>query len=237
MNGTVIDMDRESIAAVIDHTNLAPDAGPSELRQLCEEAERHGFASVCVYSSDVAFVDELVEEVRVCSVVGFPHGRTATNAKAAEARHAVNAGADEVDVVINQGCLKRGEIDAVIDDIREVRDAVPEALIKVILETCNLTDDETQAGCMAAVRAGADFVKTSTGFGSHGAREDDVALMASTLDELDADLGIKASGGLRGYEDVRRMVEAAGLESVEPGRFRVGTSSGVQILESVEVER
>ncbi|MDY6778393.1 MAG: deoxyribose-phosphate aldolase, partial [Candidatus Nanohaloarchaea archaeon] len=189
-------MDRGSLAAVIDHTNLYPDPSIAEIRELCGEANEHGFHSVCVYSGDVATAREAADDtVRVCAVAGFPHGKTLSRVKAEEAHQAVDAGADEIDMVINQTYVKSGRIKEAVEDIRAVREAAPDVTLKVICETCNLSEDELVQACRAAVRADADFVKTSTGFGEYGARAEDIRVMRDALEEVNVSLGIKASGG------------------------------------------
>lgn len=222
---------REELARVIDHTNLHPGATAADLHTLVEEANEHGFAAVCVYPADVPrVVDEA--EVDVCTVVGFPHGKSPTQVTAEEARNAVEAGADEVDMVIDQTALKHEETEHVVDGITAVRDAVPGATLKVIVETCNLTEEETIEACQTAVEGGADFVKTSTGFGAYGATVEDVALMAEALADTDQDVGIKAAGGIKTAEEALRLWEASG-RIMEPEQFRIGASSSLTILEGI----
>ncbi|MBU5449472.1 deoxyribose-phosphate aldolase [Acetivibrio sp. MSJd-27] len=207
------------INKIIDHTILKPDATKEEVQRVCAEAKQYRFASVCVNSCYTRLVHEALTgtEVKTCTVVGFPLG--ATSVKPLEASRAVWDGADEIDMVINLGALKQKEYQAVRLDIESVVEASEHALVKVIIETCLLTDDEKKRACELAVLAGADFVKTSTGFSTGGAATADVALMRKTVG---ADIGVKASGGIRTLEDVLKMTGA--------GANRIGTSSGVQII-------
>lgn len=208
------------LTSIIDHTLLAADATSAQIARLCQEAREYSFASVCVNSCRVAPARTLLEgcPVKVCTVVGFPLGAMSTRAKAYEAGSAVEDGADEIDMVINVGYVKDGDWDGVLDDIMAVREACKGKVLKVILETCLLTDDEIVRACRTAVRAGADFVKTSTGFSKGGATVHAVSLMRSTVG---ADVGVKASGGIRDAESARAMVEA--------GASRLGCSAGVAI--------
>ena len=208
------------LTSIIDHTLLAADATSAQIARLCQEAREYSFASVCVNSCRVAQARTLLEgcPVKVCTVVGFPLGAMSTRAKAYEAGSAVEDGADEIDMVINVGYVKDGDWDGVLDDIMAVREACKGRVLKVILETCLLTDDEIVRACRTAVRAGADFVKTSTGFSKGGATVHAVSLMRSTVG---ADIGVKASGGIRDAESARAMVEA--------GASRLGCSAGVAI--------
>jgi deoxyribose-phosphate aldolase len=209
------------IASYIDHTVLAADAGQEKIAKLCEEARRWKFASVCVNTCWTAFCAEKLRGtgVNVCSVVGFPLGAMCTKAKAYEAACAVEAGATEVDMVINVGWLKDGKYDLVENDIREVKKACAGKLLKVIIETCLLTDEEKVRACELSVKAGADYVKTSTGFSKGGAKAEDVALMRKTVGK---NTGVKASGGIRTYEDAMKMIEA--------GASRLGCSAGIAIV-------
>ena len=206
----------------IDHTLLKADAAELEVVRICEEAIAYGFASVCVNSGYVPLVAKLLKDsgVKVCSVVGFPLGAMITAAKAYEAKAASEAGADEVDMVINIGDAKSGKWDRVEADVRAVVEAVPEnCLVKVIIETCLLTDEEKILACRAAVNAGADYVKTSTGFSTEGANAHDVALMRKSVGES---IGVKASGGIRTKETALEMIEA--------GATRIGASSSIRIV-------
>ncbi len=211
-------------AALIDHTLLKPEASEADIRKLCEEAAQFGFASVCVNPSWVKRAAQFLKGsgVPVCTVIGFPLGATLPDVKAYEARRAIFNGAREVDMVINIGALKSGDDCLVEDDIRAVTDAAHEnhILCKVIIETALLTDDEKVRACLAAKNAGADFVKTSTGFAKGGATAHDVSLMRHTVGSA---LGVKASGGVKGIEDARAMFEA--------GATRIGASVGVKIAQ------
>lgn len=215
----------DEVAQLVDHTLLRPEATAADIRQLCAEAREHGFFSVCVNPAWVRETAALLRgsRVRLCCVVGFPLGAQAGEIKALEARKAIREGAREVDMVVNIGALKGGDDAQVLRDIRAVVEACRDggALCKVILETALLTDDEKVRACQMAMKAGAHFVKTSTGFSSGGATTDDVALMARTV--APKKLGVKASGGVRTLADLQRMVAA--------GATRIGTSSSVKILE------
>jgi deoxyribose-phosphate aldolase len=211
-------------ASLIDHTLLKPEATESDIKKLCNEAIQFGFASVCVNPSWVKKASEFLSgsSVPVCTVIGFPLGATLSDVKAYEARRAIFNGAREVDMVINIGALKSGDDCTVEDDIRAVANAAHEngVLLKVIIETALLTDDEKVRACLASKNAGADFVKTSTGFAKGGATADDVALMRRTVGHS---LGVKASGGVKGIDDARKMFEA--------GATRIGASVGVKIAQ------
>ncbi|MGI6368091.1 MAG: deoxyribose-phosphate aldolase [Anaerolineae bacterium] len=211
------------LAPLIDHTLLKADATPSAVERLCAEAVEHSFAAVCVNSSHVAACAQRLGNAgpRVCSVVGFPLGAALSGAKACEARLAIEAGASEIDMVIAVGLLKAGMLDAVYADISTVAEVCRArgALLKVIIETCLLTDQEKVAACLALVRAGADFAKTSTGFSTAGATARDVALLRHVVGP---ELGVKAAGGVRSYGDAIAMVGA--------GATRIGASAGLQIL-------
>ena len=208
-------------AQLIDHTLLAPDATAAQVEKLCAEAREHEFFSVCVSPNRVTLAAETLNgsAVKVCTVVGFPSGAHTTATKAFETENAVANGADEIDMVINIGAVKDADWQLVEDDIRGVVQASGEALVKVILETCLLTDDEIVAACRAAQNAGADFVKTSTGFSSGGATTHAVRLMRETVGP---DMGVKASGGVRTAEALRQMVDA--------GANRIGASAGAALL-------
>ena len=213
------------IAALIDHTILKPEATRADIIKVCREARQYNFASVCVNSYWVPLVRaELAgSPVKVCTVVGFPLGAASTEAKAAEAAAAVCAGAQEVDMVINVGALKSGEHDAVKADIAAVGKAAHSggAIVKVILETSLLNDTEKAIACVLAKEAGADFVKTSTGFSTAGATAHDVALMRQAVGP---ELGVKASGGIRSLQDLEAMTAA--------GATRIGASASVKIVEA-----
>ncbi|MBF0753263.1 deoxyribose-phosphate aldolase [Jeotgalicoccus nanhaiensis] len=209
-------------AKYIDHTLLKPEVTDKEISVLCDEAHEHGFFSVCIQPSWVkTAAEKLAEsEVKVCTVIGFPHGATTSEVKAFETKDAISNGADEVDMVINIGQLKAGNLDYVKEDIKSVVDAAnKEALVKVIIESSLLTEDEVVTASRLAQEAGADFVKTSTGFNGGGASVEAVALMRLTVGE---DMGVKASGGVRSYEDAKKMIEV--------GATRIGASSGIAIV-------
>lgn len=233
-------MTKEEIAKIIDHTLLAATATSAQIKKLCDEAKKYGFASVCVNPSRVAEAAKELEKsgVAVCTVIGFPLGAETSAGKAFCSGQAVADGADEIDMVINIGAAKEGDFAAVQKDIEAVVKASKEAavkakksvLVKVIVETCYLTDQEIQAACLCAKNAGADFVKTSTGFGSpkgtdgkplpNGAQVRHVELMRKTVGK---EMGVKASGGIRDAKAARALVEA--------GASRLGCSAGVAIVE------
>jgi deoxyribose-phosphate aldolase len=212
------------IAALIDHTLLKPEASRDEISKLCREAARFGFASVCINPWYVALAAEVLRgtPVKVCTVIGFPLGATLPQVKVYESEESIKAGAREVDMVQNIGALKSGQDDAVERDISGVVTAAHRAgaICKVILETALLSTEEKIRACLAAKRAGADFVKTSTGFGPAGATAEDVALMRVVIGDH---MGVKAAGGIRTLGDLRKTVHA--------GATRIGSSSGVKILE------
>ncbi len=222
-------MTRNEIASMIDHTCLSACAGEKDIEKLCAEAKKYGFASVCVNPYYVPLASELLNGsgVRVCTVIGFPLGAVSIDDKAGQASIAVDEGADEIDMVINLGLVKDGDFDEVEDEIETVVCASKEfegssrtVTVKVILETCYLTDDEIAEVCRRAKSAGADFVKTSTGFGPGGATVHAVELMRKTVGP---DMGVKASGGIRTAEDAAAMIKA--------GASRLGCSAGVEIVE------
>ena len=214
-----------NIPQLIDHTVLRPDTTRADIEQLCREARQHKFYSVCVNPTWVSLARQLLDGsgVKVCCVVGFPLGAQPPESKAMEARAAIRQGAKEIDMVINVGALKSGDNDLVLRDIRSVVEACRDgsAKCKVILETSLLTNEEKARACELAVKARADFVKTSTGFSTGGATVEDVALMSRIV--RDKKLGVKASGGVRSLTDLLRMVQA--------GATRIGTSSGIKILQ------
>ena len=211
------------IAKIIDHTLLKPEATRDQIVQLCREAREYGFAAVCVNPCYVKLAAELLRgsPVKVCSVVGFPLGATLPEVKAYEARRAIEEGAAEIDMVINIGALKSGDLELVRRDIAAVVDVchAKGALCKVIIEAALLSDEEKVLACQLAKAAGADYVKTSTGFGPGGATVHDVALMRRTVGP---GMGVKAAGGIRSYEAARNMIEA--------GATRIGASAGVKIV-------
>ncbi|VEF47743.1 deoxyribose-phosphate aldolase [Bacillus freudenreichii] len=214
----------KNIAQMIDHTLLKADATKDEIKTLCEEAKKHQFASVCVNPTWVEYAADLLKDtdVKVCTVIGFPLGASTTETKAFETKDAIEKGATEVDMVINIGALKGGNLDLVEKDIQAVTSAAKgKALVKVIIETCLLNEDEKKTACEIAKQAGAEFIKTSTGFSTGGATVKDVALMRKTVG---SQMGVKASGGVRSKEDAEKMIEA--------GANRIGASSGVKIINS-----
>ena len=212
-----------------DHTMLKPDATEADILKICEEAKQYEFASVCVNSCYTALVADALEdtEIDVCTVIGFPLGAMSTKAKVAETKLAIEDGADEIDMVMNIGALKEGQDDYVLYDIQEVKKACgEEVMLKVIIETCLLTDDEKKRACQAAVEAGANYVKTSTGFSTGGATVEDVKLMKETVGD---EALVKASGGIRDYKTAKAMIEA--------GADRLGTSATVEIMKEYQKSR
>lgn len=216
--------DDEALAHMIDHTILKPDASQDEIAQLCYEARKYNFASVCVNPTYVKLCSELLAdtEVLVCTVVGFPLGATPTEVKVFETQQAIREGATEVDMVINVGALKSRDYELVERDIASVANAchAGNAILKVIIEAALLTDEEKVAACQLAKVAGADFVKTSTGFGPGGATPEDVALMRQVVGPS---IGVKAAGGIRSFEDAQKMIAA--------GASRIGASASVKIIQ------
>ncbi|RAK22439.1 deoxyribose-phosphate aldolase [Anoxybacillus vitaminiphilus] len=212
-----------NIAKMIDHTLLKADTTKEQIVKLCEEAKQYHFASVCVNPTWVATAAELLKgtDVKVCTVIGFPLGANTPETKAFETKDAIEKGATEVDMVINIGALKDGNDELVERDIRAVVEAAKgKALVKVIIETCLLTEEEKVRACQLAVKAGADYVKTSTGFSTGGATVEDVALMRKTVGP---EIGVKASGGVRDLQGAEAMIQA--------GATRIGTSSGAAIVQ------
>jgi deoxyribose-phosphate aldolase len=216
-------MQREELARLIDHTQLKPQATPEEIAQLCDEAAQYSFGAVCINPVYVRLAAQRLEGsgVTVCNVIGFPLGATTTVAKVCETRQAIADGSRELDMVIHIGALKAGDYEAVQNDIAAVAAACQEggALLKVIIEAALLTDEEKIVACEAAKAAGADFVKTSTGFASGGATVADVRLMRQTVGP---EVGVKAAGGIRTYTDALAMIEA--------GANRIGASRSIQIV-------
>jgi len=213
-----------NMAKMIDHTLLKPDATQDQIAQLCYEARKYGFASVCVNPTWVELCDQLLKgsEVKVCTVIGFPLGATAPEVKAFETQTAIRQGATEIDMVINIGALKARDLEQVAKDIRGVVSTAHAggAIVKVIIEAVLLTDEEKTIACLLSKEAGADFVKTSTGFASGGATVHDVALMRKAVGP---EMGVKAAGGVRTYEDAESMLKA--------GATRIGASAGVKIIQ------
>lgn len=219
-------MNKKELARMIDHTILKPEATEKEIEKLCKEALEYNFASVCVNPSMVEKAYSLLKEsdVKVCTVIGFPLGATTTEVKAFETEDVIKKGATEVDMVINVGKLKEGNLEYVKKDIEAVVNAAKgKALTKVIIETCLLTDEEKVTACKLSKEAGADFVKTSTGFSIGGATASDIKLMRETVGK---DLGVKASGGVRSLEDAMAMIEN--------GATRIGASASIAICEGKE---
>ena len=216
-----------SLASMIDHTLLKPDATLDQIAQLCYEARKYGFASVCVNPAHVRLCADLLKgsPVKVCTVVGFPLGATTPEVKAFEARTAIEQGATEIDMVINIGALKSKDLETVARDIRGVVLAshAGGALVKVIIETALLTDEEKVTACLLAKEAGADFVKTSTGFSTGGATVEDIALMRRVVG---SEMGVKAAGGVRDLMDAESMVKA--------GATRIGASAGDKIVKALQ---
>ncbi|NYI70757.1 deoxyribose-phosphate aldolase [Naumannella cuiyingiana] len=211
---------REEVARLVDHTLLKPEANAADVQALADEAGRLGTFAICISPNLLTGV-RLPDGVSLATVCGFPSGKHTSATKAAEAAESVAAGADEVDMVIDIGALKAGEVDAVQADIRAVREAIPGALLKVIIESAALTDDEIVTACRAAEAAGADFVKTSTGFHpAGGASVEAVRLMRATVGDR---LGVKASGGIRDYDTAVAMIEA--------GASRLGLSGTAAVLD------
>ena len=209
------------LARYIDHTLLKPDATRAQLEQLCAEAAEHQFSTVCVNGSRVEVAYSLLEDcdVQVCTVVGFPLGAMEADAKRYETEVAVDVGASEIDMVMNVGRFKDGEHDYIVREIRDVVEAADDRVVKVILETCLLTNDEIAKACKLVTQAQAHFVKTSTGFGNAGATLEHVRLMRETVGQF---AGVKAAGGVRNGNDAQAMIEA--------GATRIGTSNGVAIV-------
>ncbi|MDD7363126.1 MAG: deoxyribose-phosphate aldolase [Peptoniphilus sp.] len=205
----------------IDHTILQPEATEEMVVEVIDEAKTYGFASVCLEPSWVSLAAERLKDsdVKVCTVIGFPLGATTSATKAFEAEEAVKNGADEVDMVLNIGALKGGDDEKVLNDMKAVREAAPNAVVKVILETCLLTDEEKKKACALAQQASLDFVKTSTGFSTGGATVEDVKLMREAVGDT---MGVKASGGIRDRETAEAMIKA--------GASRIGASRSVAIV-------
>ena len=217
----MIKIEPAALAQYIDHTLLAADASREQIATLCREAQEHGFYSVCVNSGQVPHAAQLLagQKVKVCAVVGFPLGAGLTASKAFEAAQAIAAGAGEIDMVLNIGALKEGLLEVVRDDIDAVKQACGIVPLKVILETCLLDDEQKIRACEICRELNVAFVKTSTGFSRNGATVEDVALMRRVVG---ADIGVKASGGVRDYATAVAMIEA--------GATRLGTSSGIAIV-------
>ena len=222
-------MDSHELAKCIEHTNLHPSANCKDIEKLCNEAKERGFYGICINPCWVGHAQKFLghSDVKIITVIGFPLGAANTESKAAEARKALMDGADEFDMVINIGFLKSKKFDSVKNDICAIRNACGKKVLKVILECCYLTDSEKADACKMAANAGADFVKTSTGFGTGGAAEKDIKIMKKAVEGTNAK--IKASGGIRTYEDAVKMIRA--------GASRIGTSSGIQIIKEARTAR
>lgn len=206
---------------LIDNTLLKPEATAQEIKALCKEAKEYDFMSCCINPHYVSLVKEELKgsDVKVCTVIGFPLGQNTTETKVFETKKAIEDGADEIDMVINVGALKDHKDDFVENEIREIKKACGDHILKVIIETCLLTEEEKIRACLLSKNAKADFVKTSTGFSKGGATVEDIALMRKTVGN---EMGVKASGGVRTHEDMLKMVEA--------GAARIGTSSGAKLM-------
>lgn len=215
------------INRMIDHTLLKPESTREQIKSLCDEALEYNFKSVCINPFWVSYANDILKdsEVSVCTVIGFPLGANTTSMKATEAREAILNGADEVDMVINVGLLKSKEYDLVEEDIKAVVEESKDKIVKVIIETCLLSDEEIVKACEISMKSGADFVKTSTGFNSAGAKAQDVNLMRKTVGDT---LGVKASGGIRDLKTAREMIEN--------GATRLGVSAGIEIIKELENE-
>lgn len=203
---------------LIDHTNLKPEATKEDIKNLVDEAMANDFYSVCVNTSFVKFIKDYNKDIKIAAVVGFPLGAMSTKAKAYEAKTAIEDGASEIDMVIEIGRLKEKDYDYVLNDIKACKEACGKNVLKVIIETCLLTDEEKIKACELAVKAGADFVKTSTGFSQGGAKASDISLMRKTVGE---NIGVKASGGIHNKKEAMEMVEA--------GANRIGASKSIEI--------
>ena len=213
-------MTNQELFSYVDHTLLKPEATPEQIAALCAEAAEHGTASVCVNGSYVALAKKLLDgKAKVCAVIGFPLGAMSTAAKAFEAAEAIRDGADEIDMVIHIGQLKAGNTDYVLEDIKAVKAAIGDHILKVIIETCLLTEEEKITMCRLVTESGAEYIKTSTGFSTDGATFDDVRLFAEHVGE---GVKIKAAGGIRSREDMEEFLRL--------GASRLGTSSAVKIL-------
>lgn len=220
-------MRAKELVSVIDHTALGPAVPKARIKNLCREASKYGFYAVCVSPYYVQLVSDELEDtpVKICTTVGFPHGAHSPQAKLFEAKQAVDDGADELDMVINIAALKEGDYKTVLEEIRSIREetkrkGTKETVLKVILENSLLKEDEKVSGCILAKAAGADFVKTATGFGPGGATVGDVRLMRQTVGEK---IGVKAAGGIKTYQEC--------MEFIEAGANRIGSSSSVDIME------
>ena len=213
----------KELLAYVDHTLLRPTATWDDIKEVCEDGLRYKTASVCIPPDFVASAHEAYPELNICTVIGFPLGYETTEVKVAETKQAIEAGASEIDMVINVGALKDKDYDLVENEIRRIKEAIGKNVLKVIIETCYLTDEEKVKACELAVNANADFVKTSTGFGTGGATFEDVELMKKTVGDK---AKVKASGGVRDFETAKKYIEL--------GAERLGTSSGIAIVTGAE---
>ena len=215
-------MTNQELFSYVDHTLLKPEATPEQIAALCAEAAEHGTASVCVNGSYVALAKKLLDgKAKVCAVIGFPLGAMSTAAKAFEAAEAIRDGADEIDMVINIGMVKEGNYGGVLDEIRAVRRACEGKILKVIIETCILTEEEKTKMCQVVTESGADYIKTSTGFASGGATFEDVKLMRA---HVGPQVKVKAAGGISSVEDAETFIQL--------GADRLGTSRLIKLLEA-----
>ncbi len=210
-----------NIAKMIDHTILNPDARLEDIKRICKEAKEYGFASVCINPNYVSLAKEELKgsDVKVCTVIGFPLGANTISTKAYEAKEAVLNGADEIDMVQNVTMAKEHDWDYIEKEVKAVKDAIDGRLLKVILETCFLNKDEIKESSLAAIRGGADFVKTSTGFGKGGAKVEDIEIMRKAVGPSK---GVKASGGIHNLQEAKAMIEA--------GANRIGASKSIEII-------
>ncbi|SDL04668.1 deoxyribose-phosphate aldolase [Natronincola ferrireducens] len=219
-------MEIERILSKVDHTLLHTTATWKDIKDICDDGMKYGVASVCIPPSYVEPAKQYVgDRLAICTVIGFPNGYNTTEIKVLEAKDAISKGADEIDMVINLGLLKSGDLQAVEDEIRAIKTAVGNKILKVIIETCLLTKEEKIAMCKAVTNAGADFIKTSTGFSTGGATREDIKLFAENLGK---DMGIKAAGGIKSLKDAEDFITL--------GATRLGTSSIVKVLKNQEVE-
>ena len=219
-------MEKDKLSRMIDHTILKADATKDEVQALCKEAKEYNFASVCINPSNISVAKRELQgtDVKVCTVIGFPLGANVTEVKKFETKVAIEDGATEVDMVMNIGKLKEEDYDYVLKDIEAVVEAAKgKAIVKVILETCLLNDEEKKVACLLSKKAGANFVKTYTGFSIGGATEEDIRLMRETVGE---EMGVKASGGVRTYSDAIKMINA--------GATRIGASASINIVNKID---
>ena len=217
-------MELEKILQACDHTLLKPESTWEQIKAICDDGIKYHTASVCIPAAFVKQAKEYVgDKLKVCTVIGFPNGYSTTKIKVLETMDAVENGADEIDMVINIGWVKEGAYDKVLDEIKHVRFACPDKVLKVIIETCLLTEEEKIRMCQVVSESGADFIKTSTGFSTGGATVDDIALMRQTVGP---DMGVKASGGIHTTEEALAMIEA--------GATRIGASAGIAIVQGLE---